>query len=138
MPRNGAEELHYPASKPAFPELFRELAGDGARWADAEIALAKAEAGVLLRGYMAGLVVAIVCLSVLIAALVILAQASVIALIPYVNGALSANVTVGLILIGFFLALAFTARHLLMRETRPVSLIFRWLAGADAQERKPK
>ena len=138
MPRNGAEEFRYTASTPAFPELFRELAGDGARWADAEIALAKAEAGVLLRGYMAGLVVATVCFSVLIAALVILAQASVIALIPYVNGAFSANVTVGLILMGFFLALAFTARHLLMRETRPVSLIFRWLAGVDSQERKPK
>ena len=138
MPRNGAEELRYPASKPGFPELFKELAGDGARWADAEIALAKAEAGILLRGYMAGLVVAVVCCSVLIAALVILAQASVIALIPYVNDALSANLAVGLILVGFFLALAFTARHLLMRETRPMSLIFRWLAGADAQEGKPK
>jgi hypothetical protein len=137
MPRVSAEQLRYPASKPAFPELFKELAGDGARWADAELALARAEAGVLLRGYAAGLVVAVLCLSVMIAALVILAQASVIALMPYVNGAFSANVIVGLILVGFVLALALTARHLLARKTQPMGLIFRWLAG-DARERMSK
>jgi hypothetical protein len=69
--------------------------------------------------------------------LVILAQASVIALMPYVNGAFSANVIVGLILVGFVLALALTARRLLARKTQPMGLIFRWLAG-DARERMSK
>lgn len=137
MPRVGAEQLQYPASKPAFSELFRELAGDGARWADAELALAKAEAGVLLRGYAAGLVVVLLSFAALIAAIVILAQASVIALMPYVNDQALAGVAVGLILLGGVVLLALTARHLLTRKTQPMGLIFRWLAG-DARERKSK
>ena len=55
MPKATAEPLHYRASKPAFPELIKELAGDGKRWIDAEFALAKAEAGLRLRGYASGL-----------------------------------------------------------------------------------
>ena len=66
MPKAGAEPLHYPSSKPAFPELFKELAGDGKRWLDAELALAKAEAGLRMRGYVAGLGVAFAGLAVLL------------------------------------------------------------------------
>jgi len=137
MPRVSAEQLQYPASKPAFPELFKELAGDGKRWADAELALAKAEAGVLLRGYAAGLVVALLSFAALISAVVILAQACVIALTPYVNNQILAGLTVGLILLGVVMLLALTARHLLARKTSPTGLIFRWLAG-DARERMSK
>lgn len=137
MPRASAEGLRYSASKPAVAELFKDLAGDGVRWADAEIALAKAEAGILLRGYVTGLVVAIVCLSIMIVALVILAQAGAMALMPYFNSELVANATVGLVLMGVVVVLAFTACHLLARKTPPTGLIFRWLAG-DARERMSK
>ena len=58
MPRASAEPLHYPASKAIFPELFKELADDVRLWLDAELALAKAEAGLRLRGYATGLIVA--------------------------------------------------------------------------------
>ena len=60
MPKVSSERLQDSASKPAFPDLVTELAVDGLRWADAEIVLAKAEAGVLLRGYITGLAVALV------------------------------------------------------------------------------
>ena len=137
MPRVSAEQLQYPTSKPAFPELFRELAGDGKRWADAELALAKAEAGVLLRGYAAGLVVALLSFAGLIAGIVILAQACVIALVPYVDSQILAGVTVGIVLLGAVVLLALIAQHLLTRKTPPKGLIFRWLAG-DARVRVPK
>lgn len=61
MPKAGAEPLRYPSSKPAFPELFKGLANDGKRWLEAE--LAKAEAGLRLRSYAAGLAIAFVALT---------------------------------------------------------------------------
>ena len=138
MPKVSAEQLGYPASKSLFSGLFKELAGDGARWADAELALTRAEAGVLLQRYMAGLAVASMAIAVIVAAAVILAQACVIALLPYVNDQVSANLIVGFTLIGLVMVLALTARHLLASKTRPMSLIFRWFAGADAPERTSK
>ena len=138
MPRISNEQLGYPASKPEFSGLFKELAGDGARWADAELALTRAEASVLLQRYVAGLAVASAGFAAIIAAVVILAQACVMALLPYVDGQVSANLIVGFTLIGLVIFLALTARHLLANKTRPMSLIFRWLAGADDPGRTSK
>jgi len=133
MPKASAEPLHYPSSKPAFPELFRELAGDGKRWLDAELALAKAEAGLKLRGYAAGLGVAFASLAILIAATVVLAQAGVAALMPYVSGPAIAGLAVGIILLVIVAALALLAKSLLINKTRPIGLVFRWLAGDEAE-----
>ena len=138
MPKVSAEQLGYPASKSLFSGLFKELAGDGARWADAELALTRAEAGVLLQRYLAGLAVASIAIAAFVAAMVILAQACVVALLPYVYDEVSANLIVGFSLIGLVMVLALTARHLLTSKTRPMSLIFRWLAGADGQGRTAK
>lgn len=129
MPKAGAEPLHYPSSKPAFPELFKELSSDGMRWLEAELALAKAEAGLRLRGYAAGLGVAFASLSILIAATVVLAQACVAALMPYVSGPAIAGLAVGIILLILVAALALLAKSLLVNKTRPLGLVFRWLAG---------
>lgn len=129
MPKAGAEPLHYPSSKPAFPELFKELSSDGMRWLEAELALAKAEAGLRLRGYAAGLGVAFASLSILIAATVVLAQACVVALMPYVSGPAIAGLAVGIILLILVVALALLAKSLLVNKTRPLGLVFRWLAG---------
>lgn len=133
MPKVGAEPLHYPSSKPAFPELFKELAGDGKRWLDAELALAKAEAGLRMRGYAAGLGVALVGIAVLLAAIVILAQAGVAALTPYVSGPGVAGLAVGIALLVIVLVLALVAKTLLVNKTRPVGLVFRWLAGDETE-----
>lgn len=129
MPKAGAEPLHYPSSKPAFPELFKELASDGKRWLEAELALTKAEAGVRLRGYAAGLAVAFVALSLFIAALVVLAQACVSALLPYVSGPVIAGLAVGLSLLLIVAILALLAKSLLVSKMRPIGMVFRWLAG---------
>ncbi|CAN0514046.1 unnamed protein product, partial [Phaeothamnion confervicola] len=120
MPKAGAEPLHYPSSKPAFPELFKELAGDGKRWLDAELALAKAEAGLRMRGYVTGLGVAFAGLAVLLAAIVVLAQAGVAALTPYVSGPAFAGLAVGFALLAIVVVLALVAKTLLINKTRPV------------------
>jgi hypothetical protein len=129
MPKAGAEPLHYPSSKPAFPELFKELASDGKRWLEAELALTKAEAGLRLRGYAAGLAVAFVGLAVFIAAIVVLAQACVAALLPYVSGSVIAGLAVGLGLLLIVAILALLAKNLLVSKKRPIGMVFRWLAG---------
>lgn len=133
MPKAGAEPLHYPSSKPAFPELFKELAGDGKRWLDAELALAKAEAGLRVRSYAAGLGVAFAGLAILIAAIVILAQAGVTGLTPYVSGPVVAGLAVGMALLLIVLVLALVAKALLVNKTRPVGLVFRWLTGDETE-----
>jgi len=129
MPKAGAEPLHYPSSKPAFPNLFKELADDGKRWLDAELALAKAEAGLRVRGYAAGLGVAFASFSMLIAALVVLAQACVAALAPYVSSPAVAGMAVGIILLIIVAVLALVAKSLLVNRPRPIGIVFRWLAG---------
>jgi hypothetical protein len=133
MHKAGAEPLHYPSSKPAFPELFKELAGDGKRWLDAELALAKAEAGLRMRGYVAGLGVAFAGLAVLLAAIVVLAQAGVAALTPYVSGPAVAGLAVGFALLVIVLVLTLVAKTLLINKTRPVGLVFRWLTGDESE-----
>jgi hypothetical protein len=133
MPKAGAESLHFRASKPAFPELFKELAGDGKRWIDAELALAKAEAGLRLRGYAIGVGVAFAGFLILIAAIVVLAQASVAALTPYVSGPAVAGLIVGIALLVIVGVLALVAKSLLVNKKRPVGLVFRWLAGDEAE-----
>ena len=133
MPKAGAEPLHYPSSKPAFPELFKELAGDGKCWLDAELALAKAEAGLRVRGYVAGLGVAFAGLAVMLAAIVVLAQAGVAALTPYAGGPAVAGLAVGIALLVIVAVLAFVAKTLLVNKTRPVGLVFRWLTGDESE-----
>ncbi len=131
MPKAGAEPLHYPSSKPAFPKLFEELAGNGKRWLDAELALAKAEAVLRVRGYATGLAVAFAGLAILIAATVILAQAGVAALTPLVGGPAVAGLLVGAALLVVVLGSAFVAKNLLVSKTPPIGLIFRWLSGDE-------
>ena len=133
MPRAGAEPLDYPASKPVFPELVKELADDVRLWLDAEFALAKAEAGLRLRGYAAGLIMALLGVSLFIVAMVVLALACVSALTPFVSGQAVAGVIVSVGLLAVVLVLALIARHLLLRKTPSSGLIFRWLSG-DAAE----
>ena len=137
MPRATTGPLHYPASKAIFPELFKELADDVRHWLDAEFALAKAEAGIRLRSYATGLIMALVGVSLFIVAMVVLAQAGVSALVPYVGSQAVAGTIVGVGLLVVVLVLALIARHLLLRKTPSSGLIFRWLSG-DASESSSK
>ena len=113
----------------ALPQLFKKLADDGARMAEAELAMARAEAAAIIRGYVLGLAVGGFCLAMAVTTLTILAQASAIALTPYVLNSAYAYFTVGLLLAAMTISLAVVAASLFSRKHRPIGLIFKWLAG---------
>lgn len=117
-----------------LPQLLKQLAGDGARVAEAELALARAEAAVVVRGYTIGVAVGTLCLAMTTATLIILAQAGAIAVMPYVANPAYAYLTIGLFLAAVTLTLAFTAGNMLSRKHRPIGLIFKWLAGEAAEK----
>ncbi|MGB8314382.1 MAG: phage holin family protein [Aestuariivirga sp.] len=129
MPKGSSERLQEPASRLAFPEFLTELGSSGVRWAEAEVALARAEAGVMFRSYLTGLLVALLGIATFIVALVILAQTCVAALAPYMGSQILAGLTIGLILLVIFGALLMLARYFLTRKTPPTGLIFHWLSG---------
>ena len=134
MPKVSSEQLQDSASNQAFPELVRDLAVDGLRWADAEIVLAKAEASVLLRSYITGLAVALFGIATFTAALVILAQSGVIALTPYLSSESLAGLVIGLVLLAVVIVLAVLARHFVTQKAPAAGLIFQWLTGTAPQK----
>jgi hypothetical protein len=64
---------------------------------------------------------------------VVLAQAGVAALTPYVSGPAVAGLAIGIALFVIVLVLALVAKSLLVSQTRPIGLVFRWLAGDEAE-----
>lgn len=66
----------------SIQDLLRRVVHDGARWFDAEVALARAQAGSTLSGYVTGAMLAAAGLFVFFAALVALTQAAIVALAP--------------------------------------------------------
>jgi anti-sigma factor RsiW len=118
----------------ALPQLIRKLADEGAHMAEAELALARAEAAAIIRGYVTGIAVGGLCLATAITTLTILAQASVIALTPYVANPVYAYFTVGLLLAAITIGLAVVAANMASRKHRPIGLIFKWLSGDGVQK----
>ena len=105
------------------------------QWAEAEFALARAEAGVIVRRSAA----AIAALVVMLVALVILAQAAVAALSRVLGGPAIAGLAVGLGLLIGVLLLALLARYLLSaRRAQLASPLLRWFTGAAAQRKQAR
>ena len=65
--------------------------------------------------------------------MVVLAQAGVAALTPYVSGPAVAGMAVGIALIVIVAILALVAKSLLVNKTRPIGLVFRWLTGDETE-----
>ena len=91
--------------------------------------MATGAVGGCFRADAAGLGVAFASLSILISAMVVLAQACVAALTPYVSGPAIAGLAVGIILLVIVAGVILLAKSLLVNKTRPIGLLFRWLAG---------
>lgn len=110
--------------RPEFRTLLEQLAADGRSWADAELALAKVEMGELRRQAVKALVLLMLGFSAVFSSLVVLSQAGVAFLTPYVGSAEVAALIVGvglLLLVGVLL--------LVMRNAftwRAESIFFRW------------
>ena len=112
-----------------LPMLFKQLAGDGARVAEAELALARAEVAAIIRGYAVGITVGILGMTMAVTTLVVLSQAGAIALMPYVTNPAYAYLSVGLFLAGLTIALALIAGSIISQKHQPVGVILKWLTG---------
>jgi membrane protein len=119
-----------PPSKATLKELFKKLADDGKRWLEAELTLAKAEAGHRLRDSAIAAGLGFVGFLILIGTLVVLAQACVTMLTPYVSDPATAGLTVGIILLVIVLILAFVAKRLLLRKIPPMRSVIGRLSRA--------
>lgn len=134
-PRARAHGDRGTAGEPGLPDAIQRLARGGVQWAEAEFALARAEAGVIVRRSAA----AIAALVVMLVALVILAQAAVAALSRVLGGPAIAGLAVGLGLLIGVLLLALLARYLLSaRRAQLASPLLRWFTGAAAHRKQAR
>lgn len=138
-PRARADGDHGTAGEPGLPDAIQRLARGGVQWAEAEFALARAEAGVIVRRSAAAVGAAIAALVIMLVALVILAQAAVAALSRVLGGPAIAGLAVGLGLLIGVLLLALVARYLLSaRRAQLASPLLRWFTGAAAHRKQAR
>jgi hypothetical protein len=118
--------------KLGLPMPFKQLAGDGARVTEAELALARAEVSAIVGGYLVGISVGTVCMAMAITTLIVLAQAGVVTLTPYMTIPAYTYLSVGLLFAESSIILAFTAGNTLSRRHQPVGPILKWLTGESS------
>ena len=137
MPSQPTDQDTDDAPQQDLAGLLRKLADDGVRWASSELALARAEGGGFLRRCLIAIALVFASFAVLLAAIVILAEALVAALATYMNGEGYAGLAVGLAMIVLVVIMGLIARNLVLHGRRPKSLPFRWLASQE-RERSSK
>jgi hypothetical protein len=113
-------------------QLFKQLLGDGTRVVEAELALARSEAALTMRGYLVGFAAGAMAMATTIVALFAVAQACALAIAPFVAGAAIAYLIVGFVLAFLAAGLALISRHFFSRRHRPVGAVFKQLFGEPA------
>lgn len=124
------------ASRPALRPLLRQFAGDSARWADAELGLARLEFQALLRRCIGAVIFAAAGFAALLTALIILAQTGVAAAASNLGSEMAAGLAVGAALSLLAALCAWGMRRMFRWEAE--SLIFRWFAPPPDQKRTPQ
>jgi len=112
------------ANRPEIRQLLERLSADGYGWAEAELALARAELSELKGQAIRAVTFAIIGIAAVFSALVVISQAGIFFLTPYVDGPGVAALIVGAVL----LVLVATS-FLMMRSAfswRTESIFFRW------------
>ena len=112
----------------SLSQLLKQLAGDGVRVAEAELAQARSELGNVVRGLVIGIVMGAAGLAVMMVAVTLFAQSAALALTPYVSNPALAYLWVGLLLAVVTISLFVMAYRCLMKKRKPVGLIFKWFA----------
>jgi uncharacterized membrane protein YidH (DUF202 family) len=112
----------------SLSNLLTQLAGDGVRFAEAEVAQARSELDDVLRGLLIGLAIGAAGIAVMMVAVTIFALSAAIALTPYVPNPAYAYLSVGLVLAIVTISLIVVAYICLTKKRKPVGLIFRWFA----------
>jgi hypothetical protein len=85
--------------QPGLQELLRKVASDGARWFDAEAALARAQTNSTISGYVTSLILAVTAIIVLFVTLVVFSQAAILGFAPYFGSLLMSALAVGIVLL---------------------------------------
>lgn len=117
-------------TRPDIAELIHRLSDDSRRWAEAELALARMELGELRDNAIRGVVFAVVALAAAFCALVVLSQAAVVLLAPYVGGYGLAALIVGGALLVIVAISAMMLRSSFSWKTD--SIFFRWFSGRSS------
>jgi membrane protein len=112
-------------AKPNLSELLKTLFQNGRGWIEAELKLAKAEAGHRLRTFAIAIGLGFVVFLILIGTLVVLAQSIVALITPFVGGPAVAGLIVGVIMLIIVLILALVAKHLLFKKMPPMTSLSR-------------
>jgi uncharacterized membrane protein YqjE len=118
-----ADEMQ-PGDRPEIRQLLERLSADGRGWAEAELAMARSELGELKGQAIRAVAFAILGFAAVFSALVVLSQAGIAFLTPYVDSTGVAALIVGVVLL-VLVAVSF----LVMRSAfswRTESIFFRW------------
>ena len=123
-------------SHPPIATLLHELAGGSRDWAEAELALTRAEFADLRQRSVSALYYGLGVAFALLCAVFVLAQAGVAALAPYLGGVAGAGLAIGVALLVIAGVCALAMRRLL--SWRAESLAFRWLTSPPDDESKSR
>ena len=110
-------------------QLLQRAAAEGVRWADTELKLVRAELGDLRRRCAIAAIFAVLAITTVLCALIILAQAGVAAAALYLGSEIGGGLAVGALLLVLAAACAmFMGR---MFRWSPESLLFRWMTNKN-------
>lgn len=112
------------SERPEIRALLERLSAEGRGWAEAELALAKVEIGELKRQVIKALVFAILGLAAVFCALVVLCQAAIAFVTPYVDGTGVAALIIAGVLVLLVIAVLLALRSAFAWRTE--SIFFRW------------
>lgn len=122
------------AEKPGISQLFRRLLQEGAQLAEAELALARDHAQLVVRRYLLAGAIALFGLAVASVAIFIVAEGLAVAAIPYVSNPAFAYLGVGFAFLLIGVISLFVSIKFLSRQLPPVGLIAKWIAGRSGSE----
>lgn len=115
------------ANRPEIRELIDRLSADGRGWAEAEIALARAELGELKGKALRAAVFALIGFAAAFSTLVVLSQAGIVFLAPYVDGPGVAALIAGAVLLVLTATCFLVIRNAISWRTD--SIFFRWFGS---------
>ena len=119
-----ADEMQQ-ASRPEIRQVLDRLSADGMGWAEAELAMARAELSELKGKAIRAAIFAIIGFAAVFSALVVLSQAGIAFLAPHVG-----SVGVAALIVGGVLLLLVAVSFFVMRSAfawRTESIFFRWM-----------
>ena len=118
------------ADRPEIRRLLERLSADGRGWAEAEVAMARAELGELKGQAIKAVSFALIGFAAVFAALVALSQAGIAFITPYVDGPGVAALIVGGVLLLLVILSYFVMRSAFSWRTE--SVFFRWFGRRPA------